>query len=222
MNPTRAIQDAFEGLALALEEEGYGPSEELGDPTFGELLTYYGGTSGITSAAGYGTAAEARAAGQTAEREAFMRRLRGYRQFEEEGRRPGSRARDFRYDPESRALIEGMVGRVREASNLQTLAVEIERQGVTVTGEFTAWVSEDEREILWEEPGWWVSGRVARDSGLTAYLGASPVDWTAVQDGFAEATARAYLGGPGWVFGDEIVWLELELGRAPGARAVTT
>lgn len=216
MRPSTALRQAFDALG---DEEG--EEIERGPASVAELLDYYGGTAGIAEAAGFGSAAGARTRGADAvrAREAFMRRIRGYRQFEAEGRRRGSRARDWRRDPESRRLIERLVDEVRAKSDVERVADRIAAEGITVTGAATVWISEDEVEREWPPPGWYVSPAVLVTYGVPALV--ADRRWEELEEPFSDAFSTSYLGGPGMILVD-VDYLELEVGRAPGARALKT
>lgn len=215
MRPESAVRGAWVGLV------GEPANIEQQDPRSIEaLLEEYGGTAGIAEAAGFGTAAEARAAGPDAvrRRENFMRDLRRYRQ----GTR--SPSKEFR----ELFNLEPSEPRPRTLAEVVTLA---ERWGVTFAGFATVWISEDEVEREWPEPGWWISPAVMRDVGAgwaygglgTAIIEAGPRGtleaWADPTDQFAAAMSTAYLGGPGMVLAD-VEELTLQLGRVEGSQAI--
>jgi len=198
-------------LADEIEEE---PLVEQGEPaSFDEVLDYYGSTAAIAEAAGYGTAAAPMAGGgkgsPRAQREAFMRRLRRYRDG----------TRDWRWDPASRALVEGMVREVRSKSAVEQLADLMLTEGLTVTGEATIGISQDEREQDWPDPGRFISPRIARLYDLDDLVRRRA--WDELEVAFSDALSTAYLGGPGLTL-IEVDELTLQLGRVPGARAERT
>lgn len=203
MRPDLAMRFAFTGLIGEATETGELPAAG----SIENLLAIYGSTAGIAEAAGFGTAAEARAQGPAAvrARENFMRDLRRYRQ--------GTR----RPSPEMRALFNLEPSPGERPRTLRRVVELIESMGVTFTGAATVHISEDEVEREWPPPGWWVSPGVwASYEGLSAAVRGR--HWDEVADLFSGAMGDAY--GVHFSLAD-VDWLTLKIGRVPGAQALT-
>jgi hypothetical protein len=202
VKPEIAIRDAFRALV--------GEPVELPNTngrTVEDLIRQYGGTAGVAEAAGFGTAAEAKAAGPAAvrARETFMRDLRRYRQGT---RRPSAAMR---------ALFDLEPSTERPA-NLREVVELIDAYGLTWVGECWVYISEDWVLRSWPEPGWWIS------PAIWAWRPSLGPDvrgrhWPETVIPLGDCMSVAYMGGLGMVL-DDVEELSFAIGRTEGARAV--